>query len=255
MNILPPGNILQHIYLKERINKRHLTNFLDIGAGNGYISNELLSIGLTGIGCDLNQEACLNNHKLNASYVSQSKYRIHTGNFLELNTAEKYDLIISSMVIEHLPEDVLKQFLNKCKELLNKGGVIIFLVPSSMKYWGIEDEIAGHIKRYEYSDFVDFEKRYSLRATHIAGLTFPMSNILFRISNFLVGKFENSKLKLSQQEKTIHTGNREVPYKTSFPKVLGFILNEYVLLPLHLIQKLFIKNKNAMVIYCELEIV
>ena len=156
------------------------------------------------------------------------------------------------MVIEHLPEDILKPFINKCKDLLSEGGTITFLVPSSMKHWGIEDEIAGHIKRYEKEDFIDFKEKYNLDINNITGLTFPISNWLFQISNFLVKKSESSKLLLSQKEKTVYTGNRNVAYKTTFPIIFGIILNEIVLYPFHIIQKLFSNNKNCLVLYCEL---
>jgi len=74
--------------------------------------------------------------------------------FIELEFEEIYDLIISSMVIEYLPENRLELFLNKCKSLLNENGIITFLVPSSTKHWSIEDDIAGHIKRYERRLFI-----------------------------------------------------------------------------------------------------
>jgi len=37
MKLLPPGNILQNLYIKERIRKDKPKNFLEVGSGNGYI--------------------------------------------------------------------------------------------------------------------------------------------------------------------------------------------------------------------------
>jgi hypothetical protein len=135
---------------------------------------------------------------------------------------------------------------------MRAGGRLVFFVPASMKYWGIEDKIAGHILRYEKNDVFDLANKMDLKLSHLAGLTYPLSNFLFRLSNNIIARNESDKLKLSQTERTVYTGNREVNYKTRFPRIFNLILNEYALYPLHVFQKLFIKNKNSMVIYMEL---
>lgn len=252
MKALPPGNILQNIYLKRKLKKRNWSSFIEIGSGNGYLSNILLNHGLVGLGCDLNNSACINNERLNHKFISKGLYKALNLNFLNLEDKNKYDLIISSMVIEHLNEEELNNLISKAKAKLNKNGTLLFFVPSSMKYWGIEDEIAGHIKRYEYEDFEKLANAHNLSIKEIHGLTYPVSNMLFSISNSLVKKAESEKLLLNQKEKTIYTGNRNVPFKTSFPSFLKIILNEFVMMPFHFWQSLNYKNKKALVICAEL---
>ena len=252
MKVLPPGSILQNMYLKERLQKNNWHSFLEIGAGNGYLSNILLQSGMSGVGCDLNESACANNKILNEKYLKEAKYSVFNEDFLLLNQGKKYDLIISSMVIEHLPDNILVDFINKSKTQLTENGSFVCFVPASMKNWGIEDDIAGHIKRYEFADFKAFDTKFQLSVAHIAGLTYPLSNLLLKLSNYLIKKNESKVLNLSQKEKTIYTGNRDVAYKTTFPAFLGVFLNEIVMFPLHLIQKIFVKNPNSLVIYCEL---
>ena len=254
MKPLPPGNILQNIYIKNRFKNKNYKTFLEIGSGNGYLSHLLLSLGLSGVGFDLNLSACQNNNKMNSDFIKNQSYEVFNQNFLEIDLKNKFDVIISSMVIEHLTDEELKCLLNKAKKSLNPNGVIVFLVPSSMKYWGIEDEIAGHIKRYEFEDFNDFESQYQLKINHIAGLTYPLSNWLFKLSNLIVKKNESSKLSMNQKEKTVYTGNRDVAYKTTFPSVFKLVLNKYVMMPFHLLQLMNRKNKNSLVIYCELKL-
>jgi len=87
---------------------------------------------------------------------------------------------------------------------------------------------------------------------NIQGLTFPISNILLPISNFLVKKHEKSKLNLSLIERTKHSGNRNVFMKTRFPEFLKFILNEKILFPFHLLQKMF-HYKNSLTLYFEIK--
>ncbi len=69
MRVLPPGSILQNLYLKERIRKSNWKNFIEIGSGNGFLSNILLQNGLFGKGFDLNSSACENNRLLKDIYI------------------------------------------------------------------------------------------------------------------------------------------------------------------------------------------
>ena len=88
MRPLPPGNILQNIYMNQRVKIQNFSSFLEIGAGNGFLSNELLKLGLNGIGCDLNESACLNNKILNQNFINKNQYKINHGNFTSLNGNE-----------------------------------------------------------------------------------------------------------------------------------------------------------------------
>lgn len=254
MKTLAPGNILQNLYFKKRIKKWNTPfSFVEIGAGIGVMSNILLNNSGRGIGIDLNEKACTENQKNNDQFIEQGKYTVVHGDFLNLEIAEEVDVIVSMMVIEHLSQEDLSSFMIKCKKILKKDGLLVLFVPSCKKYWGIEDEIAGHFKRYEFEDFSQISQQHQFRIWHIAGLTFPVSNLLFPLSNYFVKKAESHKLNLSERDKTILSGKRDVPFKTDFPTFMGILLNEYTVLPLHLLQMLFRKNPNSMVIYCELK--
>lgn len=254
MKVQAPGNILQNLYLKKRIRKWSRTfSFLEIGSGVGTMSGILLKQGGKGTGIDLNELACIENNRENHQFIQKGSYRILNSDFFAFESQHEFDIIVSMMVIEHLSQSELDKFLTKCKLLLKKGGLLVLFVPASNKYWGIEDEIAGHYKRYEFGDFDELSEKYSLTVKHIAGLTFPLSNLLYPISNYFIRKAESYKLKLSEKEKTILSGKRDVPFKTKFPGFLIIILNEITLRPLHWLQMIFSKNANSMVIYCELK--
>ena len=253
--VFPPGTILQRLYIKKRIRELKLKHvvFLEIGGGDGALSNLLLTHGFTGMSFDLNKDSCLINESNNSSFITQKKFQVINENLLEYDFKNQhFDLIISCMVIEHLDTETVGKYFKKCKSLLNHDGIIITLVPASMDYWGIEDEIAGHFKRYSFKDFENIAKKFSLKIKDIAGLTFPLSNILFPISNYLVRRQESKKLSMTMQEQTILSGNRNVKMKTNFPNIFGLILNNLTMYPLHLLQMAFSKSDNAMIIYCEL---
>jgi cyclopropane fatty-acyl-phospholipid synthase-like methyltransferase len=256
MEEIAPGYILQRTYLRSRIQrwkKKKRLSFIEVGAGNGVNSQLLLSYGLSGIAFDLNSEACEKNRERNKKYIEQGKFKVLNQNFLTYESTIKADIIFSSMVIEHLDEVGVNKYFEKSKNCLSEGGVIACIVPANMKFWGIEDEIAGHYKRYSMKCFEDLAITHSLDIVGQAGLTYPVSNILLSLSNKLVSRAEGKKLELNNEEKTKLSGNRNVRFKTHFPAYMKILLNEFTLYPFHLIQRLFKRNTNAMVIYCELQ--
>lgn len=253
---MPPGNILQYIYLNnqiKRFKKEGLSNFLEIGSGNGYNSKVFLDAGFRGKGIDLNINACKKNKQLNATYISNQSYSVSNQDFFMLEEDKKYDVIFSCMVIEHMEDKMVKSYFEKAKNLLSKKGKIVCLVPASMKHWGIEDDIAGHIKRYELKDINNITKAHQLELIKYAGLTYPVSNWLLGLSNKIIEKKEKDLLNKTQKERTVYTGNREVQFKTQFPTVFNLILNSTMMYPLHLLQLMFKNNPNSMVLYFELK--
>ena len=143
------------------------------------------------------------------------------------------------------------EFIDAAKSCLVPSGLMVALVPASLDHWGIEDEIAGHFRRYSYATVRTKFESLGWQVRHLAGLTFPISNMLFPVSNYLVRKSEARKLSLSMVERTKQSGIRDVPMKTNFPSVFGLLLNETTMIPLHWVQKLFLRSNKAMVLYIE----
>ena len=85
MRALPPGNILQNLYLKKRLKNYKDKRFLEVGSGNGLLSNVILESGLKGIGCDLNSGACENNKVLNANYIENNSYQVLNQDFMNFD--------------------------------------------------------------------------------------------------------------------------------------------------------------------------
>lgn len=120
---LAPGNILQNMYLKSRLRQLQGSKktFIELGSGNGNISAILLNSGMSGIGFDLSETACDLNRKKNGSYIKDGMYQVEEADFFDYKGA-KVDVIISSHVIEHFPDELLEQYFSKCESLLNRGG-------------------------------------------------------------------------------------------------------------------------------------
>jgi 2-polyprenyl-3-methyl-5-hydroxy-6-metoxy-1,4-benzoquinol methylase len=249
---LAPGHILQILYVKDRLRNRGFRTFIDVGAGNGYLSHTLLSLGLTGTGFDLNAEACENNRAENAEAVAAGRYTVRCEDFVTAPVTPA-DVIVSSMVIEHLTPTQVRAYFAHCREVLNPSGLIVTIVPASPRHWGIEDDIAGHQKRYTRQDFTEIAAEHQLRVVHVAGLTYPLSNLLLGLSNRLVRRAESGKLTMDAHARTVASGSRHVWGKTEFPDVARYFVNEVTLFPLHLLQYLTRNNQNALVLYAEMQ--
>lgn len=250
---IAPGSILQRMHFKHRLRQFGPPGrFIEVGAGSGQLSRLLLERGYHGEAFDLNADACQSNRALNQAFIESGTYTVRHADFFDASDLAPADLILSSMVIEHLDEDQVDHYFERCKQLLRPGGRIVTFVPASMKYWNIEDEIAGHFRRYEVETFEALAARHRLAIGHIAGLTYPLSNILFGLSNRLVQKNEAGKKDLSMAERTVLSGKRDVKYKTAFPAYFRLFLNEITLYPFFLLQELFSHREDCMILYCEM---
>lgn len=246
----PPGTILQQMYLKERLRSLKRGEFIEVGCGQGYISRLLLDLGWRGMGYDLNPSAVQKATRLNQAAIAQCQYKVNNEDWFSAQDS-KVDLIISCMVLEHLDDFKESHFFNRCKQMLKPGGRMILLVPGSPKHWGIEDEIAGHYRRYSFSEMQQRLEQFNFSQIHLAGLTYPLSNWLLPMSNLLVKKAEQKKLKSTMQERTQASGDRSVLFKTSFPFLLKLILNETLMYPFHLLQKANLTHPHALILYAE----
>jgi SAM-dependent methyltransferase len=252
MRTLAPGTILQLMYLKQRLVNIKLGRFIEIGPGSGEISGLLLELGWGG-SYDLEPRTVDRLRDRFKVQISQGRFDARNEDFLQADKRSlgSADLNISCMVMEHLTDDLEKKFMNRSAELLTDGGLMLGLVPASEAHWGIEDDIAGHCRRYTLDSLRKLVGSNGWKIRHLAELTYPISNILLPVSNFLVRRAEKSKLVMSDIEKTKASGIRDVRFKTTFPKILSLLLNEYVLLPLHWVQKAFTNSINCLVLYFE----
>jgi SAM-dependent methyltransferase len=252
--ILPPGTILQQMYFKERLRRLRPGRFVDVGAGQGIVSRALLDLGWNGVAYDLNGESLAIAAQVNRNEISEGRYRIIERDWLDDAQAEPADLIVSSMVVEHMADADESRYFERCRSMLRPGGTGVLFVPGSPRHWGIEDEIAGHYRRYTSEGLRRRIEECSLEVRHLVGLTFPISNLLYPLSQYLVRRTERNKMELSIAERTLLSGNRAVPFKTTFPALLRIVLNEVVMYPFHVLQKLSAGNDRSLVVYAEFSV-
>ena len=88
---------------------------------------------------------------------------------------------------------------------------------------------------------------------HMSGLTFPLSNLLLPLSNRQVKHHEADKPALTYLDRTKDTGQRNVPYKTSFPPYYRCVMNTFTLFLFYVLQKMYAQTSRAMVLYVKLK--
>ncbi|MEM2115947.1 MAG: class I SAM-dependent methyltransferase [Candidatus Woesearchaeota archaeon] len=154
--------IFDHNYkfIKKIISKD--SKILEIGPGNGHFIDWLLLNGYKNITCvDLDEDNII---RLKNKYSKINSIRCYSEDAISFlsKTKEKFDLIISRQVIEHLFYDqIFKYFENSAKCLSSNGFLITETINSS-------NLIMGNYMRYS-----DFSHHYSFTPRSIAQFSEP----------------------------------------------------------------------------------
>jgi SAM-dependent methyltransferase len=253
--VLPPGTLLQLMYLDERLKRMPPGRFIEIGPGSGEITARLAKLGWRGTVYDLSEDTISGLAKRFANEIREGRIEAKVGDFLQSAAPERpesrADLVISCMVMEHLDDAGECAFMRQAARQLRPHGLVIGFVPASPAHWGIEDDIAGHCRRYSRQSLKTLLETTGWVPRHLAGLTYPISNILLPLSDLLVRRSEAQKLALPVIERTRLSGRRNVRFKTHFPALLKLVLNDTAMLPLHWMQKAFTRSERALVLYFE----
>lgn len=249
--MLPPGTILQRMYIRRRLKARAPGRFVEVGTGTGDLAHMLLRLGWTGVGYELGADAVEQARALNARAIASGSFELRQHDWLTEPHPPPADLFVSAMVLEHVPDADVRRFLEQAAASIGKRGLGILLVPGSPGHWGIEDEIAGHERRYTRETLSATLRESGFAVTHLAGLTYPLSNVLLPISNRQVAKWESDRAQLDARARTVASGSRAVPWKTRFPAPIRLILNEATLAPLYVLQLLTRKSDGALILYAE----
>lgn len=249
----PPGTILQHMYIEERLRNRAPGTFIEIGVGRGFLTRLLLDLGWRGVGLELNPDAIEAASALNADARQDRRLDIHCMDWFSYDSSARANLIISSMVLEHLDDQLEKLYFEKCRALLEDGGLGVLLVPASPPHWGVEDDIVGHHRRYTPDQIWSKLTASGFTVSHLAGLTYPLSNVLLPLSNHLVTRHSGFARRLSRREQTKRSAMIEIQWKTKFPRVTSLFINALTLYPFYILQKLNRNNRSCLVLYVEFE--
>ncbi|MDZ4833656.1 MAG: class I SAM-dependent methyltransferase [Candidatus Melainabacteria bacterium] len=100
------------------------TRWLDIGCSNGNVLEWLKDVyGFSGVGLDLSERA--------VNFCRERGFQAYVSRFEEFQLPpgeEKFDVVLSSHVIEHVASP--KEYMEKAYELLKPGGLCVFITPN-----------------------------------------------------------------------------------------------------------------------------
>jgi cyclopropane fatty-acyl-phospholipid synthase-like methyltransferase len=172
--------MLQLMYLGDRLKTISPGRFIEIGPGSGEITRILLEAGWSGTVYDLSEDTISSLKQRFSNAIAEARLSTQVGDFLQAPSPEggHADLIISCMVMEHMDAEGEQRFMEQAAKHLSRQGLMIGLVPASMTHWGIEDEIAGHYRRYDRNALSLLFRKTGWATRHLAGLTYPLSNMI-----------------------------------------------------------------------------
>jgi SAM-dependent methyltransferase len=121
------------------IRKVRGSNILDIGCGSGYLLRILSNKGKNAWGIEPNKKLI--------EYIGP-KLNVIRGFAEDIDklVGEKFDTIFMVDVLEHIKNDRLQ--IKKIYKTLNKGGLLIIVVPAHQLLYGERDKKYGHYRRY-----------------------------------------------------------------------------------------------------------
>ena len=246
----PPGTILGAHALVDLVKKRSKKKpkrFVDIGCGRGTYSAKLIEwCGTTGVGLEPSEPARVDCREFMAPYMDNKRFSVCSDSLECHHSDEKYDLGVCWCVIEHIEDEI--PFLQKCKTLIEPGGQFYVAVPARMDLWGIEDETAGHYRRYTRSSLKAVLEKAGFEDVEVISANVPVSNVLMKLSNYFVGKHETHKKSLSKDKQTETSGVRKIKWKTIYPAWIKVFLNDKTMYPLRILQRLFYNTDRGTII-------
>ena len=132
------------IYNKINLNKK--LKIMDLGCGNGILSNQLEKIKKLKI------------DRVDSDYKTLKKNKHVKGKLICYNVSKKnkklkkfYDIVFMFDVLEHIKKD--KKFLSDALFHIKKNGYLIINVPSLQFFFSKYDYAVGHLRRYDKNSF------------------------------------------------------------------------------------------------------
>ncbi len=128
--------------LKEHIQERR-GKLLEIGCGEGFFLQKVIREGFDATGIEPSVEYS------KVCYRIAPQANIFTKSFEEFETKDRFDIICSFFVLEHVIDATT--FLNKCHEFLNQDGILYLEIPDVELYPKQLSDMIWHEHIYHFS--------------------------------------------------------------------------------------------------------
>lgn len=136
----------------------------DIGGGNGFVARGIQQAGKSVVLVEPGRNGATNAKSRGLNHVICSTLGGAGFKASSLPAVGLFD------VIEHIEQDL--EFLKQVHNFMQPGGILFATVPSYQLLWSLEDEAAGHFRRYSNQEICE-----TLRA---AGFSILFASSIFR---------------------------------------------------------------------------
>lgn len=163
----------------ETLAKRKITNFLDLGCGEGYVLLEAAKRGWKAYGVDISDNRGGFARREDISFIQGDIFQARF-------PSNSFDCVYVDSVLEHVANPIA--FLNELNRIIKNGGVLYIGVPN-------EDALFNDVKKFFY--FILGKRRITSRLKpfvspfHINGFTKKSLLMAALKANFKVVRFRN----------------------------------------------------------------
>ena len=124
---------------------------LDAGAGDGTLTLKLASLGYSVLALDASADCLALLARNLETFPFRARVELKQGTLENSGLADgSFDGIVAGEVLEHFQDD--QALVREFHRLLKPAGVCVVTVPADPGKWDLNDEWAGHCRRYRAED-------------------------------------------------------------------------------------------------------
>ena len=185
---------------------------LDIGCGVGTIDFYLVKKGAKVLGIDIAHNGISVARQTAKQLQLKNRFAFKVMKFPDQCPVDKFDIILCSEVLEHLPNDKLAVI--KMKKLLKPNGIVIASSPSNTSLFfklgmlNRHEKKSGHLRRYDRTSFKSLFSKAGFKVVEILSTQGILREFLFvsKIGGYL-----------------LHVVNKP-PFSTIFTNIDNFLI-------------------------------
>jgi len=222
-----PSYLLKRKIIIDSIQETPARTFLEVGCGAGDLLHSLDGLGYSGTGIDISTEAIAATSSLdlssNITVLLSDLSRVHG----------QFDAVIASEVMEHWQDD--SAFLMQLRGKIADDGWLFLTVPAHMKKWDRNDDICGHVRRYERHELQEKLAAAGFTSIRIFSYGVPLYNLMKPLYNRAIAGSDTTTD--SEEARTKESGGMRL--FTGCSSLFALFFNDITMIPFYLLQRLF----------------